>query len=89
MQRERMVKKKEPTFEEAIEELEKITRDLENGNLSLDESIQSYEKGMELKKLCLGILEKAEKKLEYLERKEDEWELKRKPINEEKQDGLF
>lgn len=84
-----MVKKKEPTFEEAIEELEKITRDLENGNLSLDESIQSYEKGMELKKLCLGILEKAEKKLEYLERKEDEWELKRKPINEEKQDGLF
>jgi len=64
-------KSKEPTFEEALQELEEITRALEGGDLTLDDSIQSYEKGMELRKLCIGMLEKAEKKLEYLEKKED------------------
>lgn len=60
-----------PTFEEAIEELETITRQLESGSLSLDASIKAYEKGMELRKLCREKLEQAEKKLEYLERRDD------------------
>ncbi len=67
-----MAKKgKESTFEEALEELEEITRSLESGTLTLDESIKAYEKGMELKKLCSKILETAEKKLEFLERQEN------------------
>ena len=65
-----MSKKKEPTFEEALEELEEITRNLESGSLTLDDSIRSYEKGMELKKICSEILKKAEKKLEYIEKNE-------------------
>ena len=61
-------KKKTPSFEEALGELENITRRLEGGQLTLDESIQAYEKGMELRRLCAEMLEKAEKKLEYLEK---------------------
>ena len=86
-----MSKKKEPGFEEALLELEEITRALESGELSLDDSIQSYEKGMELKKVCLDILKKAEKKLEYLE-KNSEGSLEKKSIISDESDsaeGLF
>ena len=64
-------KTREPTFEEALQALEEITRSLESGSLTLDESIQAYEKGMELRKIAYSMLEKAEKKLEYLERQEN------------------
>jgi len=81
-----MSKKKEPGFEEALEELEEITRALESGELSLDDSIKSYEKGMELKKMCLDILKKAEKKLEYLE-KNNEGELEKKSLFSDEADS--
>ncbi|MCB1308316.1 MAG: exodeoxyribonuclease VII small subunit [Leptospiraceae bacterium] len=71
--------KSEPSFEEAIDLLEQITRQLESGALTLDESIRAYEQGMELKKTCQKMLENARKKLEYLERKED-GSLERKDI---------
>ena len=66
-------KGKEPEigFEEAIELLEEITRKLESGAMSLDESIKAYEKGMELRRICSEMLSRAEKKLEYLERQAD------------------
>jgi len=64
-------KSKSQTFEEAIEELEEITRALEGGRLSLDESITAYERGMELKKVCQEMLDRAEKKLEFLHKKEN------------------
>ena len=64
-------RKKEAGFEEAMEQLEEITRQLESGSLSLDESIKAYEKGMELKNLCQQMLERAERKLEYLARQQD------------------
>ena len=68
-----MAKKKENiSFEEALEQLEEITRSLESGELTLDDSIQAYEKGMELKKICTSILETAEKKLEYIKKQEDQ-----------------
>ena len=86
-----MSKKKEPGFEEALQELEEITRALEGGELSLDDSIKSYEKGMELKKLCLDILKKAEKKLEYLEKNNDGGLEKKSLLSEESSssEGLF
>ncbi|MCB1166289.1 MAG: exodeoxyribonuclease VII small subunit [Leptospiraceae bacterium] len=82
-----MAKKRDISFEEALEELEEITRNLEGGQLSLDDSIKAYEKGMELKKLCSSILESAEKKLEYIKKQED-GSLATEPI-EEDQDALF
>jgi exodeoxyribonuclease VII small subunit len=62
---------KTPEFEDALRELEEITRSLESGQLSLNESIKAYERGMELRKTALITLEAAEKKLEYLEKKSD------------------
>lgn len=53
----------EKTFEEAIVELEKIVSELENGELSLDESMKKFEEGMKTSKYCTEILDKAEKKI--------------------------
>ena len=50
-------------FEDAISELERITRELESGALSLDQSLESYERAVSLIKLCNEKLESAEKKV--------------------------
>ena len=56
----------EKKFEEYIEELEKIVSELEAGNMSLDDSIKNFEKGMEVSKKCSEILESAEGKITKL-----------------------
>ena len=53
-------------FEEMIENLEQIAKDLESWNLSLDESVKKFEEGMEISKECSKILEDAEKKITIL-----------------------
>lgn len=53
-------------FEEAIRELEKIVDELESGELSLEDSIKAFEKGIELSKLCRKKLEKAEDRVKKL-----------------------
>ena len=50
-------------FESALKELEKTVALLENGDLSLDESIKLYEKGIELSKECSLKLENAKQKI--------------------------
>lgn len=61
-----MSEKKELNFEEAMEKLEKISTELEDGKLTLDESVEKFEEGMKLSKVCNDILEKAEKKITML-----------------------
>lgn len=56
----------ESTFEIKMQELEKIVSELENGELSLDESVSKFEEGMNLSKECNKILENAEKKITIL-----------------------
>ena len=56
----------EKTFEEMMESLEQISQDLENGKLTLDESMKKFEEGMILSKKCSEILENAEKKIKIL-----------------------
>lgn len=58
--------KDDKNFEEMIEDLENIAKDLESGKLSLDESVEKFEQGMELSKKCSDILENAEKKITML-----------------------
>lgn len=53
----------EKTFEEALNELEKIASELENGELTLDESMKKFEDGMKMSQYCTDILDKAEKKI--------------------------
>lgn len=59
------------TFEDALKELEDIARRLEEGNLDLDESIGEFERGVHLSKFCHGKLEEAERKIEILQKGED------------------
>ena len=75
-----MVEKKVAVnFEKALKDLEKIVEDLESGDLSLEESLKSFEKGIKLTRQCQGELEKAELKVQKLV--EENGELKTKPLN--------
>jgi len=53
-------------FEEALSELKLITEKLEGGNLSLEESLSLFEKGVELISYCYGKLNEVQKKVEIL-----------------------
>ena len=63
---------KKLTFEEAIEKLESIVQDIEQGEVSLEESISRYEEGTKLVKQCRAILDSAEKKIQLLTQGEGE-----------------
>lgn len=53
-------------FEDAIKKLEDIAKELENGELGLDESVEKFEEGMKLSKVCTKMLNEAEKKINLL-----------------------
>ena len=63
--------KKKPTFEEALEQLEELTRQIEEGEIGLEESITKYEEGMKLVQHCRDVLGKAEHKIEQLQQRAD------------------
>ncbi|MDH7598968.1 MAG: exodeoxyribonuclease VII small subunit [Sedimentisphaerales bacterium] len=54
------------SFEQAIEQLRKIVERIEQGQISLEESLQQYEMGMALIKHCRAILQQAEKRIEMV-----------------------
>ena len=62
-------KKKYKDYESALERLETITDDLENGDKSLEDSITLYTEGLEIAKFCNGKLEEAEKKVKIITEK--------------------
>jgi exodeoxyribonuclease VII small subunit len=51
------------TFEQALAELERIVRELENGQIGLEESLNHYEKGVSILKRCYGQLQQAEQRI--------------------------
>lgn len=53
-------------FETAIAELESIVKKLEDGDLTLEASLQLYERGVHLSRFCHGRLEEAEHRIEIL-----------------------
>ena len=55
------------TFEEALAELEGIVQKLEAGDVSLDEAINAYSRGIELKNKCQQRLEAARLKVEKIQ----------------------
>ena len=56
----------EPTFEQALLQLEQIVRKLEEGQLGLSDALGHYEAGIGHLKRCYDALEKAERKIELL-----------------------
>jgi len=70
-----MAKKKESAkppekmkFEEAMDELERIVGQMEEGGLTLEDNIDKFERGIRLSQACAKQLEKAELKVEKLTR---------------------
>ena len=61
-----------PDFETAIQELEEIVESMENDQLTLDESLKQFERGVELSRICQTNLKKAEQKVEQLVKKHGE-----------------
>ena len=59
-------KSEPPAFEEALSELESLVEKMENGDLSLEESLASFERGVALTRTCQEALKNAEQKVEIL-----------------------
>ena len=66
----------ENNFESNMEKLEKVVAELENDELSLDESVKKFEEGIELSKKCNDILQNAEKRITILLENADKYEEK-------------
>ncbi|MEX0895202.1 MAG: exodeoxyribonuclease VII small subunit [Balneolaceae bacterium] len=68
-----MVKKKkeQPGFEEALKKLEAIVEKLEDPDVSLEESIELYEEGVELSRYCSESLEEAVLRIEKINEKSE------------------
>jgi exodeoxyribonuclease VII small subunit len=58
------------SFESSLDELEKVVKELEAGDLSLERSLELFERGMSLSDACRKQLEEAETRVEMLIRKE-------------------
>lgn len=63
---------RQPGFEEALARLEKIVKNLEDGDLPLEESLRLFEEGVSLTRLCASRLEEAQKRIDVLTRGEQD-----------------
>ncbi len=68
-------------FEQALKELESLVERLENGDLSLEESLQTFERGIRLSRECQKALRRAEQKIQILSEKEEEIKVNTQDIN--------
>lgn len=57
-------------FESSLAELEKLVESMEKGELTLEESLQAYEKGIGLTNRCRSVLEDAKKRIDELSKQE-------------------
>jgi len=69
-----MAKKEEVTFEQAMEELENIVEQLEEGDVPLEAAITIYKQGMDLSKLCHQKLKTVEDQLTQILKEDGELE---------------
>lgn len=65
------MKENDKKFEQAMEELETVVEKLEKGELTLDESIDFFQKGVSLSKYCSKKLDEAERRITILLEKEN------------------
>ena len=71
-------------FEGAVAELESIVKKLEDGELTLEQSLELYERGVQLSRFCHSRLEEAERRIEILN---ERGELKPAPASLSSQDS--
>lgn len=65
-----------PDFEKTLAELEKLVVNLEEGDLSLDESLSGFKRGIELVRQCQSVLDNAQQTVEQLTNIENQESLK-------------
>ncbi|MBI2370451.1 MAG: exodeoxyribonuclease VII small subunit [Deltaproteobacteria bacterium] len=75
----------EPSFEEALKRLEGIVQRLEEGKLSLEESLQAFEEGVKLSALCARRLDEVERKVEVLLKDRSTGQLRAEPFAPEEE----
>ena len=80
-----MARKKEK-FEEALQKLETIVAQMEEGDLPLEEALKSFEEGVRLATFCTAKLDEAERKVEKLIR-DQSGTLQSTPFSEEDDDS--
>ncbi len=61
-----------PDFEKALEELESLVEQLESGDLTLDQSLAQFKRGVELTRHCQGVLDEAQQVVHKLMDTDDE-----------------
>ena len=70
------------SFEEALERLEEIVGQLEDGQLGLSQSLARYEEGVKYLQQCYRQLERAERKIELLAGVDEEGNVRSEPFGE-------
>ncbi|WP_150270772.1 exodeoxyribonuclease VII small subunit [Paenibacillus tepidiphilus] len=73
-----MAKETELDFEQAMEQLEAVVRELEHGDVPLEKAIDLFQQGMKLSQLCGSKLEQVERKIEMIAL--EDGELRKKPF---------
>jgi exodeoxyribonuclease VII small subunit len=61
-----MSPKAKPSFEKALNDLEKIVKALESGDLPLEKALEKFEAGIQLSRYCNDMLDDAEKRVTLL-----------------------
>lgn len=59
-------KKTTSVFEDSMQELEKLVEQMEQGDISLEESLKAFERGIKLTRACQQSLQEAEQKVQIL-----------------------
>lgn len=78
--------KKAPDFEQALEQLEELVEQMESGELTLEESLKSFEDGIKLTRDCQAALTQAEQKVQLLQ--EENGKLSSVDFEEQDEDKL-
>jgi exodeoxyribonuclease VII small subunit len=76
-------KKKPGEFESALKELEGLVTRMEEGELSLEDSLKTYERGIELSRACQKALDDAEQRIQILTEKDGKSETRDLSIDDE------
>jgi exodeoxyribonuclease VII small subunit len=63
--------KKSPDFEQRLAQLETLVEQMEQGSLSLEESLKAFEEGIAITRECQQALKNAEQKVEILTKQND------------------
>jgi exodeoxyribonuclease VII small subunit len=69
-------KKTTPSFEDSLKELEQLVEQMERGDMPLEESLKSFERGVQLTRACQQALKEAEQKVQILLEENSETTLK-------------